>query len=82
MHVVGTDLIVQTKQDIDDMVKQQTWVGFRHQYGQKVRGQRTRSTGRTGADGRSHQEEDTGGAEEGRRAGASKEVIEWATPRR
>ena len=49
MHVVGTDLIVQTKQDIDDMVKKQTWVGFRHQYGQKVRGQRTRSSGRTGA---------------------------------
>lgn len=49
MHVVGTDLIVQTKQDIDEMVKRQTWTGFRHQYGQKVRGQRTRSTGRTGA---------------------------------
>ena len=49
MHMVGTDLMVQTKQDIDDMIKQQTWVGFRHQYGQKVRGQRTRSTGRTGA---------------------------------
>ena len=25
-----------------------TWRGFRHTYGQKVRGQRTRSTGRTG----------------------------------
>ncbi|MGD0511191.1 MAG: 30S ribosomal protein S13, partial [Candidatus Micrarchaeaceae archaeon] len=25
-----------------------TWRGFRHQYGQKVRGQSTRSTGRTG----------------------------------
>jgi small subunit ribosomal protein S13 len=40
---------VQTRQDIEDMIKQQTYVGFRHQYGQKVRGQRTRSTGRTGA---------------------------------
>jgi small subunit ribosomal protein S13 len=49
IHVVGTDLIVQTRQDIEDMIKQQTYVGFRHQYGQKVRGQRTRSTGRTGA---------------------------------
>ena len=49
VHVVGTDLIVQTRQDIEDMIKQHTWVGFRHQYGQKVRGQRTRSTGRTGA---------------------------------
>ncbi|VVB77309.1 30S ribosomal protein S13 [uncultured archaeon] len=49
LHMVGTDLIVQTRQDIEEMIKQQTWVGFRHQYGQKVRGQRTRSTGRTGA---------------------------------
>lgn len=49
IHMVGTDLIVQTRQDIEDMIKQQTYVGFRHQYGQKVRGQRTRSTGRTGA---------------------------------
>ena len=49
IHVVGTDLIVKTRQDIDSMIKIQTWRGSRHQYGQKVRGQRTRSTGRTGA---------------------------------
>ena len=49
MHVVGTDLIVKTRFDIDKGIKLQTWVGSRHQYGQKVRGQRTRSTGRTGA---------------------------------
>ncbi len=48
-HLVGTDLIVATKQDIDRDIRLQTWRGFRHQYGQKVRGQRTRSTGRTGA---------------------------------
>ncbi len=48
VHMVGVDLSVKVKQDIDHMIKIQTWVGHRHQYGQKVRGQRTRSTGRTG----------------------------------
>jgi small subunit ribosomal protein S13 len=49
MHVVGTDLIVKTRFDIDTGIKLQSWVGSRHQYGQKARGQRTRNTGRTGA---------------------------------
>jgi len=49
MHLIGSDLTVKVKQDIDYDIKIQTWRGFRHQYGQKVRGQRTRSTGRTGA---------------------------------
>ncbi|MGA3020904.1 MAG: 30S ribosomal protein S13 [Candidatus Micrarchaeales archaeon] len=48
MHLVGTDLLVKTRQDIDNSIKLQDWIGFRRQYGQKVRGQRTRSTGRTG----------------------------------
>ncbi len=48
-HFVGTDLIVSVKQDIDRDIRAQTWRGFRHMYGQKARGQRTRSTGRTGA---------------------------------
>ena len=49
IHLVGTDLTVQVRQDIEHDIRIQTWRGFRHQYGQKVRGQRTRSTGRTGA---------------------------------
>ncbi|MDE1824291.1 MAG: 30S ribosomal protein S13 [Candidatus Micrarchaeota archaeon] len=49
MHLVGTDLIVKVRNDIDSDIKMETWRGFRHRYGQKVRGQRTRSTGRTGA---------------------------------
>ena len=49
IHVVGTDLIVKTKQDMDDSMKRSTWIGYRRQNGQRVRGQRTRSTGRTGA---------------------------------
>ncbi|MDE1825113.1 MAG: 30S ribosomal protein S13 [Candidatus Micrarchaeota archaeon] len=48
MHLVGSDLIVRTRQDIEAEIRSQSWRGFRHQYRQKVRGQRTRSTGRTG----------------------------------
>ncbi len=49
LHLVGTDLIVKNRQDIENDIKIQTYRGFRHRYGQKVRGQKTRSTGRTGA---------------------------------
>jgi small subunit ribosomal protein S13 len=48
LHLLGTDLIVQTKNDIDEMKKMRSWKGFRHSYGLKVRGQRTKSTGREG----------------------------------
>ena len=49
MHMIGVDLTVKNRQDVDNMIRIQAWRGHRHQYGQKVRGQRTRSTGRTGA---------------------------------
>ena len=49
MHFVSNDLLLITRQDVNRDVALRTWRGFRHQYGQKVRGQRTRSTGRTGA---------------------------------
>ncbi|MCL5101934.1 MAG: 30S ribosomal protein S13 [Candidatus Marsarchaeota archaeon] len=49
LHVVGNDLIFANRQDISRDVTLRTWRGVRHQYGQKVRGQHTRSTGRTGA---------------------------------
>ncbi|MGC8586357.1 MAG: 30S ribosomal protein S13 [Candidatus Micrarchaeia archaeon] len=48
-HYVGNDLLLATRQDINRDVSIKAWRGFRHQYGQKVRGQHTRSTGRTGA---------------------------------
>ncbi|MEJ2127015.1 MAG: 30S ribosomal protein S13, partial [Candidatus Bathyarchaeota archaeon] len=48
LHHLVTDLIVQTKNDIDGMKKIRSWKGFRHSYGLKVRGQRTKSTGRAG----------------------------------
>ncbi len=47
-HFIGADLVFSVRQDIDHEKDAYTWRGYRHQYGQKVRGQRTRSTGRTG----------------------------------
>lgn len=49
IHVVSNDLIFRTRQDVSRDIYNKTWRGFRHQYGQKVRGQNTRTTGRTGA---------------------------------
>lgn len=48
MHIIGTDLTFRVKQDITNAKDMNTWKGYRHTYGQKVRGQRTRTTGRTG----------------------------------
>jgi small subunit ribosomal protein S13 len=48
VHMIGTDLAYAVKQDIDHEKDSYTWKGYRHTYGQKVRGQHTRSTGRTG----------------------------------
>jgi small subunit ribosomal protein S13 len=48
MHLIGADLILRTKMDIEMMKEIKSWRGYRHAYGLKVRGQRTRTTGRTG----------------------------------
>jgi len=45
-HLVGADLTLQIKSDIDKMKKIRSWKGFRHSHGLKVRGQRTKTTGR------------------------------------
>lgn len=47
-HTIMNDLLFYVKQDIENEKKSYTWKGYRHAYGQKVRGQRTRNTGRTG----------------------------------
>ena len=47
-HLVGPDLALRTKSDIDLMKDIRTWKGIRHSLGLKVRGQRTRTTGRSG----------------------------------
>ncbi len=48
MHVVGIDQDMMLKDDINRMKMIKTYRGVRHETGQKVRGQRTRSNGRTG----------------------------------
>jgi small subunit ribosomal protein S13 len=47
-HLIGADLTLATKTDIDFMKDIKSWRGLRHQLGLKVRGQRTRTTGRKG----------------------------------
>jgi small subunit ribosomal protein S13 len=48
MHLVGADLLLRTKNDIDEEKSIRSWRGYRHAYGLKVRGQRTKTTGRAG----------------------------------
>jgi len=48
IHLLSSDLVLQTKNDIDQMKKIRSWKGVRHSYGLKVRGQRTKTTGRKG----------------------------------
>jgi len=48
LHLTGSDLVLQTKTDIDQMKNIRSWRGFRHSHGLKVRGQRTKTTGRKG----------------------------------
>lgn len=47
-HLISSDLKFQQKQDIDYMKKIRSYKGIRHSMGLKVRGQRTKSTGRHG----------------------------------
>lgn len=47
-HLIGSDLVLRIKSDIEFMKKIKCWKGIRHSLGLKVRGQRTRTTGRTG----------------------------------
>lgn len=48
LHEISADLILRQKLDIDKLKEIKSWRGYRHAYGLKVRGQRTRSTGRKG----------------------------------
>ncbi len=47
-HIMGDDLDFVMRQDIDKMKKMKSWKGIRHALGLKVRGQRTKTTGRVG----------------------------------
>ncbi len=48
MHLISADLILKSKTDIQEMKDTKSWRGYRHAYGLKVRGQRTKTTGRAG----------------------------------
>jgi len=47
-HLLGTDLTMANDDDVNRIRKMRSYRGIRHETGQKVRGQRTKSTGRTG----------------------------------
>jgi len=47
-HLITADLVLRTKMDIDQAKEVRSWRGYRHAYGLKVRGQRTKTTGRAG----------------------------------
>jgi len=47
-HLITSDLELTQKMDIERMIKMKCWKGVRHSLGLKVRGQKTRTTGRTG----------------------------------
>ena len=47
--LTGSDLLLQHKTDIDRMIRKRSWRGVRHSRGLKVRGQRTKATGRRGS---------------------------------
>ncbi len=47
-HITGSDIMLTLREDISRMKKTRSYTGIRHERGHKVRGQRTRSTGRKG----------------------------------
>ena len=47
-HRIGPELDISLRDDINMMRKIRCYRGIRHETGQKVRGQRTRSNGRSG----------------------------------
>jgi small subunit ribosomal protein S13 len=47
-HLISADLVLRNKMDIEQMKGIKSWRGYRHAYGLRVRGQRTKTTGRAG----------------------------------
>jgi small subunit ribosomal protein S13 len=47
-HVLATDVLLTKREDLNTLKKTRSYRGVRHERGHKVRGQRTRSTGRRG----------------------------------
>lgn len=49
IHILGSELTLMLREDVNRMKKTRSYIGIRHERGHKVRGQRTKSTGRRGA---------------------------------
>ena len=49
IHILGSELTLTLREDINRMKKTRSYIGIRHERGHKVRGQKTKSTGRRGA---------------------------------
>jgi len=47
-HIIGTDIYLSLNEDLNFLKKTRSYRGVRHERGLRVRGQRTRSTGRKG----------------------------------
>ncbi len=48
LHLIGTEVGITKRDDINRFKKIRSWKGVRHEKGYKVRGQRSKSNGRTG----------------------------------
>jgi small subunit ribosomal protein S13 len=48
-HLLGTDIVLTFREDINNLKKVRAYRGIRHERGLKVRGQRTKATGRRGS---------------------------------
>jgi small subunit ribosomal protein S13 len=48
-HLLGQDIPMTIREDLNDLKKVRAYRGIRHERGLKVRGQRTKSTGRRGS---------------------------------
>lgn len=48
LHLLGSDLTLRWREDIEFMKEIRSWKGLRHSYGLKVRGQRTKTAARKG----------------------------------
>jgi small subunit ribosomal protein S13 len=48
LHLTGADLALKIKTDVEEMKDIKSWRGYRHAYGLRVRGQHTKTTGRSG----------------------------------
>ena len=47
-HILATDILLTKREDLNTLKKTRSYRGVRHERGHKVRGQRTRSSGRKG----------------------------------